>query len=277
MSKSDNNLRERPVGIFDSGVGGLTVLKEIIRIMPGEDLIYLGDTARVPYGIRSPETVIRYAQENTEFLLHKDIKLIVVACNTATAVGLEVLKERTDVPVIGVLHPGAEAAIRATRNKRVGVIGTEATIGSSAYHKALRSLNGDVEVIGVPCPLFVPIVEEGLLEGEIADGLAVRYLDGLKNSGIDTLVLGCTHYPLLKGVIGKVMGESVVLIDSAIETARAVLDALRARGLLRDENPSPLRRFFVTDAPERFRRIGEVFLGQKIGQIERVEIPATGY
>ena len=271
----NNGSAEQPIGIFDSGIGGLTVLREILNLLPRENMIYLGDTARVPYGIRSSETVTKYAMENTEFLLGKKIKLIVVACNTVSAISLDILKKKTEVPVIGVLLPGAEAAIRSTRNKRIGVIGTETTIHSSAYHRAITSLDPDVEVIGVPCPLFVPLVEEGWTDGEVTRKVAAGYLDGLKESNIDTLVLGCTHYPLLKGIINDVMGDGITLIDSAVETARIIGDILKREGLLRRNNASPERKFFVTDTPDRFRKVGERFLGHKIEYIERVEIPAT--
>ena len=271
----DKPSAEQPIGIFDSGIGGLTVLKEILTLLPDEEIIYLGDTARVPYGIRSPETVMRYAMENAEFLLRKNIKLIVVACNTVSAVGLDTLKRKTSIPVIGVLIPGAEAARRTTRNKRVGIIGTEATIQSSAYHRAITSIDPEVKVIGVPCPLFVPLVEEGWTGGEITRMVVSEYLNSLKESDIDTLVLGCTHYPLLKGVINEVMGGGIVLIDSAIETARAVSDTLKREGLLRRDNRSPKKSFFVTDAPERFQKVGDSFLGEKIGHIEKVELSYT--
>ncbi len=270
---SGHDRTSRPIGIFDSGVGGLTVLKELLELLPLEDTIYLGDTARVPYGIRSPETVTRYAVENAEFLLRGGIKLIVVACNTASAVSLEVLRSMTSVPVVGVIEPGAEAAVRATNNGRIGVIGTEATIQSSAYHRTIRAIDPGVEVIGAACPLFVPLVEEGWTDDELARAVASRYLGEFRRSGVDTLVLGCTHYPLLKGAIGEVLGQGIRLIDSAVETARAVKEVLNSRGLLRRENDLPGRRYFVTDAPQRFKRIGERFLGSRLEHIDLVEIP----
>jgi len=275
-SAEDKRSAEQPIGIFDSGIGGLTVLREILKLMPLEDMIYLGDTARVPYGIRSSDTVTKYAVEDTEFLLDREIKLIVVACNTVSAISLDTLKKKTGVPVIGVLLPGAEAAVRGTENKRIGVIGTETTIHSNAYHRALTSLDPEVKVIGAACPLFVPLVEEGWTDGEITRKVAIRYLGRLKQSNIDTLVLGCTHYPLLKGVIKEVMGEGITLIDSAVETARVVGETLKREGLLRKNNASPQRKFFVTDTPERFRKVGERFLGCRIEYIEKVEIPGTG-
>ncbi len=261
---------DRPIGVFDSGIGGLTVLRELNRELPGEGTIYLGDTARVPYGIRSPETVTRYAIENTAFLVSKGIKMLVVACNTASAVSLDSIKERFKIPVLGVISPGARAAVKATRNKRVGVIGTEATIKSGAYTKDIKYLDPDIDVRSIPCPLFVPIVEEGLIDDEIARLVARRYLKGFEDSGIDTLVLGCTHYPLLKGVISEVVGQGIVLIDSAIETAREAKRLIQTLGIGANPGAGPLRKYYVTDSPERFKRVGEGFLGREIDDIEKV-------
>src|SRR5207249_2017218 len=210
------------IGIFDSGVGGLTVLHALAETLPAERLFYLGDAGRHPYGTESGETVARYGLENAEFLLEKGIKLLVVACNTASAVALDALRDRCAVPVVGVIEPGARAAAARTRNQRVGVIGTDATIASGAYTRALRALRPGLEIYTRPCPLLVPLAEEGWVEGPIARGVVETYLGTLRHSGIDTLVLGCTHYPLLKPLIAEVMGEGVVLIDSAEETARDV-------------------------------------------------------
>jgi len=265
-------MKDRPIGIFDSGIGGLTVLKEMIRITPDEDTIYLGDTARVPYGIRSPETVLRYSFENTGFLVSREIKLMVVACNTASAVGLDAIKRNVSIPVIGVIEPGAKAAVKATGNKKVGVIGTQATINSSSYTKAIHALDGSIEVFGLACPLFVPLVEEGWTEGAIATLVAEKYLGWFKGKDIDTVVLGCTHYPLLKKVIGEVMGDGVSLIDSAVETAREIKHTLGTLGLGREGNNRSLREFFVTDSTERFLKVSENFLGQKIENIKRIEV-----
>ncbi len=262
--------RNRPVGVFDSGIGGLTVLKEIIKELPNESTIYLGDTARVPYGIRSPETVTRYSFENTKFLSTKEIKLLVVACNTASSVSLDEIKSRISIPVIGVIEPGAKAAAAATRNKKVGVIGTEATVKSNSYSKAIKAIDESIEVFGIACPLFVPLVEEGWTDGDITSMIAKKYLDGIKHKGIDTVVLGCTHYPLLKKVIAGVMGEGVRLIDSAIETSREIRKTLEVFGLNTEENGSLFRNFYVTDSPERFLKVGENFLGQKIEHIEKI-------
>ncbi len=261
-----------PIGVFDSGIGGLTVVRELIRLMPGEDIVYLGDTARVPYGIRSPETVRRYALEGINFLLSKNIKFLVVACNTVSAVGLEDLCVKLPVPVVGVLRPGAKAAASNTGNKKVGVIGTVATIKSSSYVRSIQELDSNVEVLGQACPLFVPLVEEGWLEGDVPELAAGRYLTALKSSGIDTLVLGCTHYPLLKPVISRFMGPGVKLIDSAFETAREVeaqLDRLTIKNPGQDEGS---REFFVTDSPETFREIGSKFLGRSIDTITKIHL-----
>jgi glutamate racemase len=268
----DIDRKDRPIGVFDSGIGGLTVLKEIIEELPGESTIYLGDTARVPYGIRSAETVVRYSFENTRFLFSKDIKLLVIACNTASAVSLDAIKNRIPIPVIGVIEPGAKAAVKATRNKRIGIIGTEATVKSSSYTKAIKAIDEKIEVYGLSCPLFVPLVEEGWTQGPIATLVAGEYLGGMKEKGIDTVVLGCTHYPLLKQVIAGVLGEEVTLIDSAVETAREIKASLKVLGLSREETNSPCREFYVTDSPERFLKVGENFLGQKIMHIERADV-----
>ena len=271
--ENGKNTACKPIGIFDSGIGGLTVVKEIIKILPREDILYLGDTARVPYGIRSPDTVMRYALENTEFLLHRGIKMLVVACNTVSAIGLDTLEEKTDIPVVGVLNPGAKAAIKATKKGRIGIIGTEATISSNAYQRAIRSFGNSTKVFGTACSLFVPLVEEGLFEGKITELIVERYLSDLKSRDIDTLVLGCTHYPMLKKQIRAFMGYGVILIDSAVETAQTVRDILTEAQLLNNTGPLPERRFFVTDSPGRFQRIGATFLGNEITEIERVAIP----
>lgn len=264
-----------PIGIFDSGIGGLTVLKEIIRTLPGEDTLYLGDTARLPYGTKSEETVVKYSTENARFLLKYNIKLLVVACNTASAVSLQVLRKQFSIPIVGVIEAGARAASRATKNGKVGIIGTETTVSSSAYTKAIREINADIDTVGQSCPLFVPLVEEGWIDDDVTLAVAERYLRVLKNKGIDTLVLGCTHYPLLKGIIQKVMGESVRLIDSAEETASEVKEVLMGTELNSDPDRGgkvPVRRYFVTDVPRRFEEQGSRFLGERIGKVEKVAL-----
>ncbi len=262
--------RDAAIGIFDSGVGGLTVLHAVLGALPHEHLIYLGDTGRTPYGSKSAETITRYAVESADFLVERRLKLLVIACNAATATALDVLRRHVPVPVIGVVEPGVRAAIRATRNGRIGVIGTEATIGASAYTRALRAHHPTVEVFTRACPLFVPLAEEGWTEGQVARGVAETYLASLARSGIDTLILGCTHYPLLKPLIAEVMGPSVTLVDSAAETAREVAERLERDALARSEGPGSTS-FFVTDAPERFVRIGQRFLGARVESAVRIE------
>ena len=225
----------KAIGIFDSGVGGLTVLKELIKTLPQEDTIYFGDSARFPYGTKSPETIVRYSLEIASFLSSREIKLLVVACNTASAVALEALNQELTIPVVGVIEPGARRAVSVTRTGKIGVIGTEGTIRSGAYAKAIKRINPAVEVLTRSCPLFVPLAEEGWIENEVARLTARTYLRGLKEEGVDTLVLGCTHYPLLKGIIAEVMGEGVSLVDSGEETARTVTSILSQRELLRPQ------------------------------------------
>lgn len=258
------------IGIFDSGIGGLTVLKALLELLPGETLIYLGDTARTPYGTKSAEVVRRYSFENTDFLIEKGIKLLVVACNTSSAVAVEALQERHQIPVIGVIEPGVRAAVDATRNGKVGVIATEATISSGSYTRALRRLRPDLEIYTRACPLFVPLAEEGWTDNEVAQIAAQRYLGSLRRSGIDTLILGCTHYPLLRDVIQETMGAGVTLIDSATATAKCVWDVLRQNGIPR-ELGTGAACFFVTDAPDRFVKVGSRFLGTEIDSAVRIE------
>ena len=253
-------------------MGGLTVLKEISRLLPSEDLIYLGDTARVPYGTRSPKTVIRYSQRNAEFLMRLGIKLLVVACNTSSAVSLEVLRAQNAVPVVGVIEPGARKAVELTTKGLIGVIGTEATIRSGAYQKAIkRWAKNPVRVVSRPCPLFVPLVEEGWLEDPITKEVARRYLTPLKGKGIDVLVLGCTHYPLLEGTIREVMGPEVKLVNSASETALEVKGILESLGI-RKSFGEGRRRFFVTDGPEKFKHLGKLFLGELPGEVDEIDL-----
>jgi glutamate racemase len=272
-----NPLPWKSIGIFDSGVGGLTVLKEIARVLPQEDTIYLGDTARVPYGTKSPETVTRYSRQITSFLVNRDIKLLVVACNTASAVSLDDLKEHFALPIVGVIEPGARAAAAATKTGKVGVIGTEGTIRSSAYAKAIKRLNPEVEVLTRACPLFVPLAEEGWVDNEVARLTAHHYLQGLREEGVDTLVLGCTHYPLLKGIVAEVMGPGVRLVDSAEETARTVAEILRGKGLLRPSSEKGNHHYFVTDVPAGFIRVGNRFLGGKLGDVYQVSLEDGGH
>ncbi|MBU5635238.1 glutamate racemase [Geomonas sp. Red69] len=262
----------KAIGIFDSGVGGLTVLKEVLQTLPQEDTIYLGDTARVPYGTKSPETVIRYSRQIARYLMNRDIKLLVVACNTASAVALSALQQEFDIPIVGVIEPGARAAAAATRTGKVGVIGTAATVASSAYTKAIKRINPDIEVVNRACPLFVPLAEEGWVDNEVTRMTARIYLEDLKAQGVDTLVLGCTHYPILKEVIAQVMGPEVTLVDSAAETARTVAQILTEEGLLRPVNERGNHHYYVTDIPAGFIRVGNRFLGGELGDVYQVSL-----
>jgi len=264
---------ERAIGVFDSGVGGLTVLRELRRQVPGESLVYLGDTARVPYGTKSAPTVLRYAHEAARFLLHQHkVKLLVVACNTASAVALDDLAEHYRVPVIGVIEPGAKRALEVTKNGHVGVVGTEGTIRSGAYERALRELNPGVVVHTAACPLFVPLAEEGWANHEVATLAAREYLVPLLDQGIDTLVLGCTHYPLLKQTLQQVVGPEVQLVDSAEELAKMVSQLLESHQLLRQVAPAGPPLYFVTDIPDRFKRVGGAFLGEALQGVTTVSL-----
>jgi glutamate racemase len=256
----------RSIGVFDSGVGGLTVFREIARALPGEPLIYLGDSARVPYGTKSPATIVRYALEAARYLMSRDVKMLVVACNTATAAALPVLQEQLPIPVIGVVEPGARAAVAATSGV-VGVIATEGTVRSKAYTKAIHAIDAGIDVIESAAPLFVPLAEEGWANTHVAREVAEIYLGPLIDAGIDTLVLGCTHYPILRGTIEQVVGGAVAIVDSAETTAQTVMEAL-GRATVND----PRRQFLVTDAEERFRRIAGEFLEQEIEHLELVSL-----
>jgi glutamate racemase len=264
-------LSERAIGIFDSGVGGLTVLKELARQLPGEELVYLGDTARVPYGTKSPATVLRYSLEAAAFLVKRRVKMLVVACNTASSVALEALEQHFSLPVVGVIEPGASKAAALTRNLRVGVIGTEGTVKSGAYARAIQTHDPRIEVTAAACPLFVPLAEEGWAGHSVARTIAAEYLAPLLERKIDTLVLGCTHYPLLKKVLHEVLGPEVQLVDSAEETARMVAALLDERRLRRRGLPAG-PHFFVTDVPTRFERVGGEFLGAPLLGVEQVAI-----
>ena len=261
------------IGVFDSGIGGLTVFQEIARRFPTLDVLYLGDTARVPYGTKSPETVIRYSFEAARFLGSRGVELLVVACNTSSALALDALERELTIPVIGVIKAGARRAAAATKNRRVGVIGTPATIRSGAYTRAIRDENPAIQVSPAACPLFVPLAEEGWTENSVARETSWIYLDPLAREGVDTLVLGCTHYPILRKTIGEVMGPGVTLVDSAEPVADEVGE--RLRGLGRDPaRGRGERHFFVTDNWERFREVGARFLGHSIDKLELVDLQA---
>jgi glutamate racemase len=260
------------VGIFDSGVGGLTVLARIAERLPLESVVYLGDTARVPYGTKSGDTVIRYAESCAATLVDRGVKMLVVACNTASAHALEALQDDLDIPVVGVVNPGAREAVQKSRSGRIGVIGTASTIASEAYDEAIRGIAADARVFSAPCPLFVPLAEEGWVHGTVPRQVAATYLQDLLRNDIDTLVLGCTHYPLLKEIIAETAGPGVALVDSADATSRTVADTLEAMGMARDAGEPPTYSFLATDAPENFARVGERFLGRAISPVEWVDV-----
>jgi len=259
----------RPIGIFDSGIGGLTVVAEMRKILPKEGIVYFGDTARVPYGTKSKETITKFSVENVKFLMEHNVKLIVVACNTASSLSLDFLKRCFRVPIIGVIWPGAKNAVSATRNNRIGVIGTHATISSKAYEKAIREINPRAIFFGQSCPLFVPLVEEGWTDHRVTREIAAHYLKPLKSTGIDTLILGCTHYPLLKDVIRNTMGKDVVLVDSGREVAKEAGEILDASGLLNVSSGRPRHMFFVSGEPDRFVRMGGRFLKKRIECVKK--------
>lgn len=260
-----------PIGIFDSGVGGLTVLRAIKKMLPMEQLIYLGDTARVPYGNKSKETIVRYSIENTKFLMQFNIKMLVIACNTSTAMSIEILRNMFQIPIIGVIEPGAKRAVEVTKNKRIGVIGTVATIKSKAYQNIIRSYEKKAIIFAKPCPLFVPLVEEGLVKGPVAEAVIEMYLKDFKIKKIDTLVLGCTHYPLLKQTIEKFFDKKIQIVDSAEETAKIVKRVLEERKLA---NTSEYKNdvFFVTDAAERFLKVGNEIMRGILKEVKTVQV-----
>ncbi len=268
MEILQQQISKSPIGIFDSGVGGLTVVKEMLRQLPGEDIIYLGDTARYPYGPRSAEIVRRFALQNARFLMGFGIKLLIVACNTASSVAMDVLKKWISVPIIGVIEPGAKAAVQETKNKKIGVIGTQGTIFSKSYNRAIEGIDNNIRVFGRACPLFVPLAEEGYIDGDVPERIAQHYLTGIVQNGIDTLVLGCTHYPLLKKTIQKVVGDNIHIIDSASSVIFDVKNFLARAKLLNNSKKGDMK-IFVTDAPERFEMVGEKFLdGEKIDAVK---------
>jgi len=260
----------RPIGVFDSGVGGLTVVRELVRRMPAEDIVYFGDTARVPYGIKSGRTVVQFAIENASFLLRFDPKAIVVACNTASSVAIPKLMEVVKLPVFDVVRPGARAAVKASGSGVIAVIGTETTIASGSYHRAIREILPDADVIGKACPLFVPMVEEGRDGSDpLVRAVAREYLGDVTGSGADTLVMGCTHYPLLCEAIAEVVGPTVVIVDSARETAGAVQEGLAAGDMLRTGNDGRID-FYASDNPKRFAEIGSNILARPVTDVRLV-------
>lgn len=264
-----------PIGVFDSGVGGLTVVREIMRQIPNEKIIYFGDTARVPYGSKSQDTVTRFSEQIVRFLRSFQVKTIVVACNTASAYALNTLEKDCDIPILGVLKPGAKVAAEVTRNGRIGVIATEATIGSQMYPKYIKQLNENVTIYGKACPLFVPLVEEGLWEDPVTDEIARRYLTELIDIDIDTLILGCTHYPLIRSTLGRIVGDKVTLVNPAYETAKELREMLGGMNLLNDEAPklgSNRYQFYVSDKAEKFVRFANSIMKYGILSAKTINI-----
>lgn len=261
----------KAIGVFDSGVGGLTVVRELIRQLPNEDIIYFGDTARVPYGIKSRDTIIRFSIENILFLLKQEVKLICVACNTVSSIALPLISSHFRVPIVGVISPGAREAVNATKNKRIGIIGTKATTNSRAYEGEVEALDPGIKVISQACPLFVPFVEEGWLNQRAVLDVAKVYLKPLKRAGVDTIILGCTHYPLLKAVIRKVMGSETILIDSAKQVASEVKQILTRQGIL-ESNHKSARSFYVSDGPSWFSGLAKRFLGYTVKEVTQVSL-----
>lgn len=265
----------RPVGVFDSGIGGLTVVHHLLRVLPHERIVYFGDTARVPYGSRSRDVVEQYAVQDAAFLLSRNVKAIIVACNTVSAVGIDAVRNKFAIPILGVILPGARAAAAATKTKRIGVIGTIGTIASNSYTDAIHAIDPLITVVAAPCPLFVPLVEEGWTHHRATQATAEEYLKPLHDANVDTLVLGCTHYPLLTDVIQSVMGPGVRIINSGEETANDARQFLADHQLLNPSTDIPHHEFFVSDAPLKFQEIGERFLGTKLEHVEKVDIYAV--
>lgn len=266
---------DAPVGVFDSGVGGLTVAREIMRQIPNEKIIYFGDTARVPYGNKSKETITKFSRQIVRFLQGQQVKAIVVACNTASAYALDEIEKEIDIPMIGVVKPGAKVAAEATKNGRIGVIGTEGTIGSHIYSTYINEMNPDILVLGKACPLFVPLVEEGLWQDPVTDEIATRYLSGLIDSDIDTLILGCTHYPLIRSTVGKIMGDKVTLVNPAYETARELKELLASENLLNGKKQglgSNCYRFYVSDMADKFQTFANSILKYGILSAKQINI-----
>lgn len=263
----------RSIGVFDSGLGGLTAVKQIMEELPNESITYFGDTGRVPYGTRSNDTIIKYSKSDINFLLSKDVKVIVIACGTVSSVALPVLKNTLEVPAIGVVEATVNAAVSSTKNGKIGIIGTSGTINSGAYERAIKAKNSEVETFTKACPLFVPLVENGHFDTMVAELVVEEYLEGIKEKGVDTLILGCTHYPLLKNTIARFMGEGVTMIDAGRETAKVLKNYLKDNDILASNNEEKQYKYFVSDNVDGFENLGGMFLERKIdGQVEKIDI-----
>jgi len=262
--------KEKPIGVFDSGIGGLTVVKRIASALPNENIVYFGDTARVPYGSKSNETVIEYSLQNARFLMKKNVKAIVVACNTASSVALPALRKEFDVPIIGMIEPGVDYALKFSQNKKIGIIGTRGTIGNRAYSNAILLKEPSADVYEKACPLFVPIVEEGWINHKATYLIAEEYLKDFRKTDIDTLVLGCTHYPILLDIIQEVIGESVTLIDSGIASADLVRQEIERIGFATNSRSQGIIDVYVSDIPSKFVEVAQLFMGREIGKAHKV-------
>ncbi len=266
------NNNNAPIGVFDSGVGGLTVMREIMRHLPNENIVYFGDSARVPYGSKSKDTIIRFSRQIIRFLQTKEVKAIVIACNTASALALDIVRKETNLPILGVVVPGARAAVRETRNKKIGVIGTEATIKSEMYTKLMQEEDPSVEVVGKACPLFVPLIEEGFAKHEVTRQIIDIYLQDMRKSGIDTLILGCTHYPLIRSDIHEYMGEEIHIVNPAYETAMDLKKMLAEEDMEKKDGTKAWYEFYSSDAPVKFKNFANSILPCNINWIEHINI-----
>ena len=263
---------QSPIGIFDSGIGGLTVVKRLATTLPNENIIYFGDTARVPYGSKSNSTVIEYSIQNTKLLLGKNVKSVIVACNTASSIAIPELRKQFNIPIIGMIEPGAKMALQKTKNKKIGVIGTRATIGNLAYSSEIKKIDESISVIEKPCPLFVPLAEEGWTDHNATHKIAEEYLKELRDEGIDTLVLGCTHYPILSKIIQAVIGQNVSLIDSGVASSELIKEELQKLNLLTDSIEAGWQEFYVSDIQVKFKEVAELFLGKEIEHVHKVDL-----
>lgn len=266
---------ENPIGVFDSGIGGLTVVRQLMKLLPNENIVYFGDTARVPYGNKSAEVIREYAVQDAKFLISKGVKIIVIACNTASALAMDVVQAHSPVPTIGVIEPTAGEAMKLARSKGVGVIGTLSTIGSSAYSTALQRIDTKTKIMTQACPLFVPLAEEGMFDHQVTELVGREYLSQFQGK-IDVMILGCTHYPLLRNTISKILGSGVELVDAGEATAKAVSDLLSSTQMLNSQKSKPRYEFYVSDFPQKFNEIAERFLGRKLEFVRKVQIYSDG-
>ena len=271
---NNKSMKTAPIGIFDSGVGGLTVMREVVKQLPDENIVYFGDTARVPYGSKSQKTIIHFSEQIIRFLKTKGVKAIVIACNTASALSLDAVRDEFDIPIIGVVVPGARAAVSVSENKKVGVIGTEATVLSGMYSKVIKSMDPEIEVVEKACPLFVPLVEEGLRDHKVMGEIIEYYLESMKNTDIDSIILGCTHYPLIRHSISRYLGETIKIVNPAYEAARDLKDLLESKDILNSEKEHDEKQyqFFVSDEAEKFRGFANTVMPFEIDHTNVINI-----